>query len=102
MIINNIIFYKIINMVLQYLSGSDLKFSVISDSVTLEQDLFLNLGNVQNLSIDLGGSVTNKNNTVALINTPAMKYKIGIPNSVFLVDLQLGRKAYPCTCSSVG
>ena len=89
-------------MILQYLTGSHLKFSVISDSATLEQDLFLNLGQVQNLSIDLGRSATQNNNTSAMISNPAMKYKIGIPNSVFLLDLVLGRKAYHCSCSSIG
>ena len=89
-------------LLFQYLTASNLDFSVISEQANLEQDLFLNLGHVQNLSIDLSGSVSRGNNTSAQIANPATKYKIGIPNSVFLLDLQLGDKAYPCSCSSIG
>ena len=88
---------------LQHLRSARLAFSVISDDVRLERDLFLNLGQVQNLTIDLSGSTSNSpNHTTAELANPATKYKVGIPNSVFLVDLNLGEKAYPCSCYSLG
>ena len=88
---------------MQHLSSTRLTFSVISEEVTLERDLFLNLGQVQNLTIDLSGSTSNSpNHTRAELANPATKYKVGIPNSVFLVDLNLGEKAYPCNCYSLG
>ena len=76
---------------------------MISDHVTIERDLFLNLGSVQNLSLDMSGTVAMRPNvTTAEVANPATKYTVGIPNSVFLKDLNLGQKAYPCSCSSVG
>ena len=86
----------------QHLTASSLEFSVISEQVNLEQDLFLNLGHVQNLSIDLSGSVSQQNTTVGQIANPSTKYRIGLPNSVFLKDLNLGDKAYPCSCFQIG
>ena len=69
----------------------------------LERDLFLNLGRVQNLTIDLSGSTSNSpNHTRAELANPATKYKVGIPNSVFLLNLNLGEKSYPCSCYSLG
>lgn len=86
----------------KHLTASSLEFSVISEQVNLEQDLFLNLGHVQNLSIDLSGSVSQQNTTVGQIANPSTKYRIGLPNSVFLKDLNLGDKAYPCSCFQIG
>ena len=96
---------RVINVVspLQHLSSASLHLSLISDEVRLERDLFLNLGSVQNLSLDISGSVLmSPNNTVAEVANPSTKYKVGIPNSVFLKDLALGQKALPCSCHSVG
>ena len=96
---------RVINCVspLQHLSSASLHLSLVSDEVRLERDLFLNLGSVQNLSLDISGSVLmSPNNTVAEVANPSTKYKVGIPNSVFLKDLALGQKALPCSCHSVG
>ena len=96
---------RVINVVspLQHLSSASLKLSLISDEVRLERDLFLNLGSVQNLSLDISRSVLKSpNNSVAEVANPSTKYKVGIPNSVFLKDLVLGQKALPCSCHSVG
>ena len=88
---------------MQHLTAARLSFSVISESVLLERDLFLNLGRVQNLTIDLSGSTSSSpNHTRAELANPATKYKVGIPNSVFLLDLNLGEKSYPCSCYSLG
>ena len=88
---------------LQHLSSASLKLSLISDQVRLERDLFLNLGSVQNLSLDISGTVLmSPNRTMAEVANPSTKYKVDIPNSVFLKDLVLGQKALPCTCHSVG
>ena len=87
----------------QHLTSASLQLSVISDDVRLERDLFLNLGSVQNLSLDISGSVlASPNNTLVEIANPSTKYRVGIPNSVFLKDLVLGQKALPCSCHSVG
>ena len=92
-----------LNVNFQHLTAARLSFSVISEEVTLERDLFLNLGQVQNLTIDLSGTTSNSpNHTTAELANPATKYKVGIPNSVFLLDLNLGEKAYPCSCYSLG
>lgn len=92
-----------LNVNFQHLTSARLSFSVISEEVTLERDLFLNLGQVQNLTIDLSGTTSNSpNHTTAELANPATKYKVGIPNSVFLLDLNLGEKAYPCSCYSLG
>lgn len=88
---------------LKHLTSASLQLSVISDDVRLERDLFLNLGSVQNLSLDISGSVlASPNTTLAEIANPSTKYRVGIPNSVFLKDLVLGQKALPCSCHSVG
>ena len=88
---------------LQQLSSSHLKLSIISDQVSMERDFFLNLGSVRNLSLDLSGHLSiHPNTTLADVANPATKYTVGVPNSVFLEDLNLGQKAYPCHCSNIG
>ena len=87
----------------QHLTAARLQLSVIADDARLERDLFLNLGAVANLSLDLAASAGGRPNTsTAALALPATKWRPGVPNSVFLQELKLGQKAFPCTCSSVG
>ena len=87
----------------QHLTAARLQLSVIADDARLERDLFLNLGAVGNLSLDLAASGGGRPNTsTAALALPATKWRPGVPNSVFLQELKLGQKAFPCTCSSVG
>ena len=87
----------------QHLTAARLQLSVIADDARLERDLFLNLGAVGNLSLDLAASAGGRPNTsTAALALPATKWRPGVPNSVFLQELKLGQKAFPCTCSSVG
>ena len=100
---NNINIINVIIGVFQHLTATNLQLSVISDHVSLERDLFLNLGSVQNLSLDMSSSVVMlPNTTTAELANPATKYSVGVPTSVFLKDLNLGQKAYPCNCASIG
>ena len=42
------------------------------------------------------------NDTSAVLANPANKFAPGLPFSVYLEDLNLGSKAFPCTCSNIG
>ena len=86
----------------QHLNTRSLELVLKSDSMVLERDLFLNLGQVQNLSLDVSSSVGPANQSSADVGNPATKYKIGVPNSVFLKHLKLGQKSYTCTCDNIG
>lgn len=93
-----------LRILIQYVTSSSLHLTVISEQATLERDVFLNLGQTRNLTVDLAGSTATQPNLtdLASLANPATKYTVGIPNSVFLLDLKLGNKAFPCTCSNIG
>ena len=87
----------------QDLTATSLRLNLISDSISLDRDIFLNLGRVKNLSLDLSMSSSPSNNdTSAVLANPANKFAPGLPFSVYLEELNLGSKAFPCSCSSIG
>ena len=87
----------------QDLTATSLHLNLISDSISLDRDIFLNLGQVKNLSLDLSMSSSPSNNdTSAMLANPANKFAPGLPFSVYLEELNLGSKAFPCSCSSIG
>ena len=47
-------------------------------------------------------STPSNNDTTAVLANPANKFAPGLPFSVYLEDLNLGSKAFPCTCSNIG
>jgi len=84
------------------LTATSLHLNLISDSISLDRDIFLNLGRVKNLSLDLSTSSSPSNDTSAELANPANKFAPGLPFSVYLEELSLGSKAFPCTCSNIG
>ena len=74
----------------------------MSDDISLDRDIFMNLGRVKNLSLDISMTSSGSNNTVAVLANPANAFTPDLPYSVFLEDLSLGSKSFPCTCSSIG
>ena len=86
----------------QDLTSTSLHLNLISDSISLDRDIFLNLGRVKNLSLDLSTSSSPSNDTSAELANPANKFAPGLPFSVYLEELSLGSKAFPCTCSNIG
>lgn len=86
----------------QDLTATSLHLNLISDSISLDRDIFMNMGRVKNITLDLSMSSSPSNDTSAMLANPATKFAPGLPFSIFLEDLNLGSKAFPCTCSSIG
>ena len=86
----------------QDLTSTSFRLNLVSDDISLDRDIFMNLGRVKNLSLDLSMTSSGSNNTVAVLANPANTYTPDLPYSVFLEDLSLGSKSFPCTCSSIG
>jgi hypothetical protein len=83
-------------------SSRRLELKIVADKIRLDQDLFLNLGQVQNLSLDLSEAVGNRSKPGAELGNPASSYRPSLPNTVFLTDLRLGQKYLSCNCDSIG
>ena len=80
-----------------------LDLKIVADKIRLDQDLFLNLGQATNLSLDLSEAVGNRSKPgVELVGSPASSYRANIPNTVFLAELRLGEKYLACNCDTVG
>jgi hypothetical protein len=79
-----------------------LELKIIADKISLEQDLFLNLGQVSNLSLDLAEAVGNRSKASVELGNPASSYRPNIPNTVFLSELRLGEKYLSCNCDTAG
>jgi hypothetical protein len=87
---------------LQHLTSRRLQLNIVADKTRLDQDLFLNLGLAQNLSLDLSAAAGNRSQPAVELDSPASSYRPNVPNTVFLADLRLGRKYMLCNCDTVG
>jgi len=96
-----------------------LELELVSDYISLERDLFLNLGATQNLTVDVAASlgdsegcgkaemvngtlICERNKFTVSLPNPSSTYRLGALNSVFLENVNLGSKYFYCTCDTMG
>lgn len=79
----------------------------------LDRDLFLNLGRVQNLSLEISppanlepGAIHNRSyhssGDLRRLGNPVTTYEPGHPRAVFLTRLRLSGNRWPCECDDGG
>ena len=73
------------------------------DSVlSVDRDLFLNLGRVQNLTVVVDPPRDKDESTGRRLGNPVTAYTPGHPRAVYLEDLDVGGSAWQCDCDGIG
>jgi len=88
-----------------------LQFNVIAKrALEIERDLFLNLGEVENVTVFVEGSKDAANVETHLgfggeersLGNPVTSYAPGHPRAVFLRDLKVSGNVWTCECDDIG
>ena len=86
---------------MQQLKSRNLMMRIRSNEFSLDRDLFLNLGRVQNLSLEISPPV-DPNSKNHKLGNPVTGYMPNYPRAAFLEHLRLGGTTYDCSCNGIG